>query len=683
METTKQGTSLDKLYNLRKDFLVIGLTGRLGSGCTEVAKLLRSQTFSACNFPQPINRDFTNNEARKYRIVYNFMQSNWDPFTLIRASDIITAILLENELDAVISYLAKEYKKGASDITSWLDKEIVHNGNTLRKEYEELRIEKLAIEAVDDKSGDCADVERKKDLAYKFYVEDGRLSKFAESIKRVLIDGLKSSEKASPYQYFGNNIRMSGNAIDNSKQSDDYYKIPKILDEIIETTRSRNKLTGKKTWIVIDSIRNSLEAFYFKERYSSFYLFAINTDNEHRYKRLDSHYNKRELERLDQEYDDDVKAHEKFYKQDIKSCIQSSDIYLYNPTDDANSGDTRRTLKQSLIRYLALILQPGIITPTPTERCMQIAYTAKYNSGCISRQVGAVVTDSSFSIKSIGWNNTAEGQTPCLLRNVNDLITNSDSNAFSTYEKTGKIRSLLETSYPQSAIDERSNRLLGRNTSFCFKEGQNCLDGEKNQVHTRSLHAEENAMLQISKYGGEGLKDGFLFTTASPCELCSKKAFQLGIKKIFYIDPYPGIAKEQIIDSGDSNHQPELCLFSGAIGRAYHQIFEPFMPYKDELKIRLDYNYSTDLETVIKNDEADTKAYINDLQNQKDKIEKILRRLAATSEKKRKGKSSLLKRLNLAIHANQSATSPHVILNSHFGLSESEYPRAGENMADN
>jgi len=33
---------------------------------------------------------------------------------------------------------------------------------------------------------------------------------------------------------------------------------------------------------------------------------------------------------------------------------------------------------------------------------MQLAYTAKYNSGCISRQVGAAVTDESYSIKAIG-----------------------------------------------------------------------------------------------------------------------------------------------------------------------------------------------------------------------------------------------------------------------------------------
>lgn len=32
--------SLDNLYSLRKEFTIIGLIGRLGSGCTAVAKLI-------------------------------------------------------------------------------------------------------------------------------------------------------------------------------------------------------------------------------------------------------------------------------------------------------------------------------------------------------------------------------------------------------------------------------------------------------------------------------------------------------------------------------------------------------------------------------------------------------------------------------------------------------------------
>lgn len=73
-------------------------------------------------------------------------------------------------------------------------------------------------------------------------------------------------------------------------------------------------------------------------------------------------------------------------------------------------------LDYQLLRFMALIRQPGIITPTQIERTMQVAYNAKLNSGCISRQVGAVVTDAKFSIKAIGWNDVPAGQTPCNLR---------------------------------------------------------------------------------------------------------------------------------------------------------------------------------------------------------------------------------------------------------------------------
>lgn len=131
------------------------------------------------------------------------------------------------------------------------------------------------------------------------------------------------------------------------------------------------------------------------------------------------------------------------------------------------------------------------------------------------------------------------------------------------------------------SADEYEEAMRGLNKSYCFKDIKNFSSHENNQVHTRSLHAEENAFLQISKYGGTGVKNGSLYTTASPCELCAKKAYQLGIKEIVFIDPYPGIAKEHILESGE--HPPKLTQFRGAIGRAYHKLYEPVMPYKDEL----------------------------------------------------------------------------------------------------
>lgn len=40
MEEEPNENIVDKIYKLRKNFVVIGLTGRTGSGCTTVAKLL-------------------------------------------------------------------------------------------------------------------------------------------------------------------------------------------------------------------------------------------------------------------------------------------------------------------------------------------------------------------------------------------------------------------------------------------------------------------------------------------------------------------------------------------------------------------------------------------------------------------------------------------------------------------
>ena len=90
----------------------------------------------------------------------------------------------------------------------------------------------------------------------------------------------------------------------------------------------------------------------------------------------------------------------------------------------------------------------------------------------------------------------------------------------------------------------------------------------------------------MSKCGGQGINGGKLFTTASCCELCAKKAYHLGIKEIYYIDSYPGISLDHIFNVGPAECRPDVKLFSGAIGRAYVNLYTPFFPLKDEIEIR-------------------------------------------------------------------------------------------------
>lgn len=263
------------------------------------------------------------------------------------------------------------------------------------------------------------------------------------------------------------------------------------------------------------------------------------------------------------------------------------------------------------MKFYSLIIRPGLITPSRDERCMAIAYVAKFNSGCISRQVGCTIVDKDYAIQSVGWNDPPSSQLPCSLRFVDELLDDrrckvvngsadeppqfrvysrfetEDSKA---YTRTGEdvtdktiygFRNCLQDQIHDKTLDFLLNE--GLPYSYCFRSRYNSITGVKDQVNTRSLHAEENTMLRIAHSGGTGLKGGTMYVTASPCVLCSKKAYQIGIHDIVYLDPYTDIAPDLILHCGYET--PSLRPFRGAIGATYYKLFQPFLPYKDELSI--------------------------------------------------------------------------------------------------
>ena len=99
MEESKENI-VDKIYKLRKNFVIIGLTGRTGSGCSTVAKLLRTQKPEEFKSEyREVNSNPINNDVRKNRIIYRYILKNWNPFTIIKASDIIFYYALLQNFD--------------------------------------------------------------------------------------------------------------------------------------------------------------------------------------------------------------------------------------------------------------------------------------------------------------------------------------------------------------------------------------------------------------------------------------------------------------------------------------------------------------------------------------------------------------------------------------------------------
>lgn len=653
-----KGTDLSHIYSLRSDFTVIGLTGQIGSGCSEVAEQL-SRGFNYGDFENPLEvgidpktLEVKHNSYRKYRIVYNYASSgeNFKGFTRINYKDILVLFLLKYTFDDFITFLNSPELKSELEAKVPSDREgvkfeaIVPDANfdyqielllNLKPQFEFYANEFNALDISKIKENN-----NWPDL-YRFYFESGYLN-FCNNLLNALITeplGHARVKRNKLLQIISTNLRKTGTPYLFSEPSADFvFTIVDLIKKVIKSIRNSSFKMGKtKTQIVIDDLRSPIEIMYFKQRFAAFYTLSVNreegSDTEKGSKLYDLYQKYKSPDDFEkakllfkQEYNG-AKSHE-FYKANISACIQQADIHIsfINSTEalernneiQAQNATNNKTVdstspyfswKMQLLKYVSLISQPGLITPSPEERCMQMAYTAKHNSGCISRHVGAAITDENYSIKAIGWNNTPAGQVPCVLRTAEDLLDNkSDIAAFTNFEKTNsEFFKALGDNFKEN-IKENKDLLNGRNVCFCFKDVKNsCSDG-KNQVHTRSLHAEENAFLQLTKYPGGGIENGKLFTTASPCELCAKKAYQLGIKVIYYIDPYPGISELHILSAGSKPIKPRL--FNGAIGNAYHWLYDPIMPYKDELTLLLGNkfdDYATKQKKIAEGLEKDNK----------------------------------------------------------------------------
>jgi deoxycytidylate deaminase len=542
-------SAVAKIYGDEDDFILLGLTGRTGSGCSTAAKLLQSPKGQIKHSLFDGNAPETN-EQRKERIVFRHFSATWTPFLLIQVRSIITTFLLDEDVAKVSEQFS--HLLGSDTIKSRFAELL----SDLQEPYKALSAQQATVDPT------------------KYYTQT--LPEKCEALKSALGE----SAFVRLYQEVGRNLRLSGSPYKREMVEGQFFTIAERINSVVKQVHAFQQQRREKTFIVIDAIRNPLEAIFFQDRYASFFLVAVSTPEGDRIRRLRAQrYSEEDIASLDRtEYTPHDLDEPDFYSvQDIQACLQRADLYISNP-DVMSEVNKYQTLANQLIRFVSLIRRPGITTPSAVERCMQIAYTAKLNSGCISRQVGAVVTDKNYSVRAVGWNDAPHGQVPCNLRNRDDLIGGVDSEAYSQFERTdGKYLA----HFRQSTARFIAIELNGRNNAFCFKSEYNAFTGEKNQVHTRSLHAEENAFLQVSKYGLAAIEGGILFTTASPCELCAKKAYQLGVTKIVYIDPYPGIALTHILNGGVKN--PQLTLFSGAIGRAFHRLYSPIVAYKDEL----------------------------------------------------------------------------------------------------
>lgn len=90
--------------------------------------------------------------------------------------------------------------------------------------------------------------------------------------------------------------------------------------------------------------------------------------------------------------------------------------------------------------------------------------------------------------------------------------------------------------------------------SGCLRDQLNVPSGERHEL-CRGLHAEQNAIIQAARHGAN-IDGATLYSTDSPCIICSKMLINAGVKEIIYARGYPDtLSLEMLGEAGIRFHQ--------------------------------------------------------------------------------------------------------------------------------
>ena len=268
---------ISKLFMAREKFILIGLTGRTGSGCTTAANILGS-TLPLFPDAKDIRYNaepyFGTLDIRRYEILKKYSQANWLPFISIKVSDLISGYLLALPSSTVIEFIQRytptNKKISEEEINKVVEK--AFSKSYILKKYNSYQ--QLILNH--DQEISFNSVNLKNFIKYLKLIR-----KFTRDFKNEL-NKLETGLYVSVYQAAGNSIRKTGKILTNYQEKpfepEKVFQLPTSINRVIKCLRN----IYPKVFIVIDAIRNPHETRFFRDRYSAFYLMSINAPNQDR-----------------------------------------------------------------------------------------------------------------------------------------------------------------------------------------------------------------------------------------------------------------------------------------------------------------------------------------------------------------------------------------------------------------
>lgn len=346
-----------------------------------------------------------------------------------------------------------------------------------------------------------------------------------------------------------------GNALRKKSERGDLFALIAI-NEINEKRKSHGNDAAlpaplERTMHVIRSLKHPEEVETLRTVYGhGFFLLGVSSSIESRRKYL--HDEKGVLEEAIEDLISRDDKEKDPLGQNTREVFQMADAFI---TSDSEN------LSNQISRILDILFGKPVISPTPDEYAMFMAYAASLRSADLSRQVGAVIANEYLDIIATGANDVPKFGGGLYWPDKNDhrdYILKKDSNE----EQKNKI--VINVMKKISSVEEHLN------DQDLLKKGKDLLKETgifDITEYGRAVHAEMEALL-FSARNGISTRNSTLYTTTYPCHNCAKHIVAAGVKYVKYIEPYPkSYASKLHSDSIESN----------GVKSSAKVIFEPFV----------------------------------------------------------------------------------------------------------
>lgn len=291
------------------------------------------------------------------------------------------------------------------------------------------------------------------------------------------------------------------------------------------------------------------------------------------------------------------------YGQQIKLCNYHADIVILNNRNVARDVDTEfehhvhDLLYDKYVRHIELLAvgkQDVGYLPEPREALMTAAYVVSKRSSCLKRKVGAVIATREGEVISSGYNEVPQGSESCL----RDTRYNQCARDQLQVQLARKLQycpacgKKITVSSACASCGEELHQFAkqcpkcGQDpdveyTCDCgisvFREFLSGMSGETGRLldMCRALHAEENAILNLTKTGALIPPGSVLYTTTFPCNLCANKIVTANISKVVFCEPYVTREAVAILERAglDGEKSVEVEPFQGVKSSAFFKLF--------------------------------------------------------------------------------------------------------------